>query len=170
MINSISALLKASNRSSENKDEFTEDLFFEFMPQFQKVEVKKDTNGNDYEIRTSLVPQKALDNFIKQANANILQCRWFEKWEYACALYVAHHCVLYLRNYQPNSQAIRDVTDTAGNVGMVSSVSLGDASTSYDNSLITQSMQKFGLLGSTPYGQQLATESKQLGMGMAYFI
>ena len=51
MINSISALLKASNRSSENKDEFTEDLFFEFMPQFQKVEVKKDANGNDYEHR-----------------------------------------------------------------------------------------------------------------------
>lgn len=170
MTHSISALLKASNRSSKNMDTFTEDIFFEFMPQFQKVVVMHGSNGKDYEVRTSLVPQRALDNFIAQANANILQCRWFEKWEYACALYVAHHCVLYLRNYQPNSEAIRDVTDTAGNVGLVNSVSLGDASTSYDNSLITQSMQKFGLLGSTPYGQQLATESKQLGIGMAYFI
>lgn len=169
-MNSITALLRASNQSTPNSEIFTEEVFFEYMPQFQKVELKKDANGKKYEERSSLVPEKALGNFINQANKNILQCRWFEKWEYACALYVAHHCVLYLRNYQASSDKVSDVSDTAGNVGMVSSVSLGDASTSYDNSLVTQAMQKYGLLGSTPYGQQLATEGKLLGMGMAYYI
>lgn len=169
-MNSISALLQASNRSVPNKDVFTEDLFIEYMPQFYKEELKTDSNGNEYKVKSSLVPSKALENFINMANLNILQCRWFEKWEYACALYIAHHCTLYLRNYREASERISDVTDTAGNTGMVSSVSLGDASTSYDNSLVTQSMQKYGLLGTTPYGQQLATESKLLGLGMAYMI
>lgn len=170
MENSISKLTNASNKAIPNSELFTEDLFFEYMPQFCEAKISIDANGNEYRIKSSLVPTKALENFIRMANANILQCRWFEKWEYACALYVAHYCVLYMKNYSESSKSINDITDTAGNIGMVSSVSLGDASTSYDNSIITQSMQKYGLWGSTPYGQQLVTEAKLLGFGMGYVI
>lgn len=165
-----SKLKKAANIPNPNSKEFTEDDFFEFMPQFQKI-VKKTTNeGQEYEIRTSLIPQKALDNFLKMANMNVLQSRWFEKWEWACSLYVAHYSTLFLETYSESSNSINDITGNKGASGLVSSTSLGDVSISYDNSMITNNMSKWGMWASTPYGKQLVQEAKLLGVGGAYFI
>lgn len=160
---------KAANAVVPNKDVFTEDMFFDFMPQFQKEEIKTNDDGSEYKVRTSLVPEKALKSFIKQANSNVLQCRWFEKWEYACALYTAHYCTLYLKQYNEQSSSINNITSNNSS-GVVSSVTLGDVSTSYDNSIITSSLTKWGIWASTPYGQQLVQEAKLLGIGPAYFI
>lgn len=161
-------LNSAARKVAPNNKVFTEDMFFEFMPQFQKEE-EKEFNGKIVRERTSLIPQKALETFLDMANKNILEQRWFEKWEYACALYVAHYSLLYLRDYKEKSQDINEASE-ATPTGIVSSSSLGDASISYDNSMITQSLQKWGVWAATNYGQQLVNEARLLGMGGAFII
>lgn len=158
----------AARRVAPNSRLFTEDMFFEYMPQFQKEEVKE-VNGKQIKERISLIPQKALETFLDMANKNILEQRWYEKWEYACALYVAHYSLLYLRDYKEKSENIAEATE-ASPTGVVSSSSLGDASISYDNSMITQSLQKWGVWASTNYGQQLVNEARLIGMGGAFVI
>lgn len=160
---------KAANKVVSNTDIFTEDIFFEYMPQFTIKKIIKNNSGKEFEDRESLIPQKPLENFIRMANDNILQCKWFDKWEYACSLYVAHHATLYLKSYSDSSKSIKDLISKSTPNGLVASSSLGDASISYDNSMTTN-MSKWGPYSLTTYGQILIQEAKLLGIGAAFYI
>ncbi len=162
-------LRNAARIPIENNEKFTEEDFFEIMPQFQKVETKEDSDGNSYELRVSLIPTNPLNIFLEMANSNILKSVWFEKWKYACALYTAHYTTLYLKSYKESSPDIQTATEGAGG-GNISSISLGDTSISYDNSAFTTAGQEWGLWATTPYGQQLITEAKLLGKGGLFII
>lgn len=159
---------KAARIVSENTDTFTEDDFYNLMPQFTNI-TKKEINGKEVTERKGLIPEDALNIFLDMANKNILQARWFEKWKYACSLYVAHYSTLYLQNYKEHSESIQEAGEGKPS-GIVSSTSLGDASISYDNSVITQSLQKWGIWATTNYGQQLVNEAKLIGIGGAFII
>ena len=153
---------------SENTDTFTEEDFYNLMPQFTNI-IKEEINGKIISERKGLIPEEALNIFLDMANKNILQARWFEKWKYACALYVAHYSTLYLQNYKEQSEGVAEAGEGKPS-GLVSSTSLGDASISYDNSVITQSLQKWGIWATTNYGQQLVNEAKLIGIGGAFII
>lgn len=168
-MNWLNAINNAARKVSGNSKIFTAENFFELMPQFTKKESFTNDEGQVIEVRKSLIPDNVLNMFIDMANKNILEQRWYEKWEYACSLYIAHYSILYLRNYKEQSESKEEVSE-AGGIGLISSTSLGDASISYDNSLITQSLQKWGVWATTPYGQQLVNEAKLLGLGGAFFI
>lgn len=173
MPNWMNNIYYARRGTSPNTRIFTAEDFFELMPQFQKVETEEieDDDGNKIiqKIRKSLIPEKILDLFVNMANKNILECVWFEKWDYACALYIAHYVAMYLKTYKDSSETPEDASNS-GIGGNISSTSLGDASISYDNSSISTLAQKWGVWASTLYGQQLVTEAKLNGIGGAYFI
>lgn len=163
---------KAARMVSGNTDTFTSDDFYNLMPQFSSVsknEIKTDNGVKTIEERKGLIPEEALEIFLGMANTNILQSRWFEKWKYACALYVAHYATLYLQTYKEQSENLQEASEGRP-TGLISSTSLGDASISYDNSIITQSLNKWGIWAATSYGQQLVNEAKLIGVGGAFII
>lgn len=161
-------LASARRKVAENSKTFSEDDFFEYMPQFQ-TETTEEINGKNITKRTSLIPERPLQTFLKMANDNILEGVWFEKWEYACALYTAHYCSMFLKNYSPASLSKDDVAG-GGVGGGIQSSTLGDASISYDNSAINAAAQKWGAWAQTLYGQQLVNEARILGIGGGFII
>lgn len=163
-------LLNAANKSVPNTETFTVDDFAAYMPQFFKFETKTTASGKSYKDYTCLVPQVMMDDILVRCNANILQCRWFEKWKYACSLYCAHFATMYLQTYSETSQTPTDAAAGGKMTGNAASASLGDASISYDNSMISTLSQKWGVWANTTYGLQLVNEAKLLGIGGAYFI
>lgn len=171
---------RAARVVSENSEIFTAEDFYNYMPQFSYIdtsdtEAETEAVGTETEEtkkdvrRKGLIPEAILNTFLQMANANILQARWFEKWKYASALYVAHYVTLYLQTYKEESKDLKEASEGKP-TGLVSSTSLGDASISYDNSIITQSLQKWGIWAATTYGQQLVNEAKLIGIGGAFII
>ena len=167
--NPYNIIQRAANAPKENEKIFDIDMFKALMPQFFKKEIITTKNGREYDDFECLVPEEAVNEFIQMANDNILECRWFGKWKYACALYVAHYSTLYLQTYAPDSESIDELKDAGSMNGLMSSATLGDASISYDNSLV-QKMDQWGVWGLTIYGQQLIQEAKLLGKGSTFYI
>lgn len=164
----LGKLASARRKVSENTKKFLDEDFFEYMPQFQ-TEITEEVNGKSITKRNSLIPERPLQTFLDMANKNILEQVWNEKWEYACALYTAHYCSMFLKNYAPASQSKDDVSG-GGVGGGIQSSTLGDASISYDNSAINNAAQKWGAWAQTLYGQQLVNEARILGIGGAFII
>lgn len=134
--------------------DYTADMFLADFPQF----TQKDGGG-------SLAPQTIINMFVDNANSAIQPGRWFEKWRYACGLYVAHYLTLYLRTYSDRSLNAAQAAASGATVGVVKSAALGDSSVSYDTEAITKATEKWGSLNATQYGQLLATEARLVGMG-----
>lgn len=149
----------ASNISQGNEGVYTSEMFLADFPQFKSEETG-----------ACLAPNMILEMFIANANQSIPTSRWFEKWRYACGLYVAHHLTLYLRAYSDGSESVGQAAATGATIGLVASASLGDSEVSYDNKALTAATEKWGSLNATQYGQILATEARLVGMGGMYVI
>lgn len=133
---------------------YSVDMFLADFPQF----TQKDSGE-------SLAPPRILEQFVSNANAAIQPGRWFEKWSYACGLYVAHYLTLYLRTYSTGSATPAQAAASGATVGVVKSATLGDSSVTYDTEALTKGTEKWGGLNATQYGQLLATEARLVGMG-----
>lgn len=132
---------------------YTSAMFLADFPQFTNAE------------GTTLVPSAILEQFISMACQCISPDRWFEQWRYACGLYTAHCCTLYLRTYSPHSANPAQAAASGALVGVVKSATLGDSSVSYDTDALTKATEKWGGLNATQYGQLLATQARMAGMG-----
>ena len=133
---------------------YTSTMFLEDFKQF--------TNENG----ESLVP--LLDQFIDMANESVLPDVWGKAWRYAAGLYVAHQSSLYLKNYKEHSGSPSEAV--ADMVGVVKSATMGDTSVSYDNTAITAGTEKWGTWNATPYGAQLVTMARQIGIAGSYVV
>ncbi len=160
-------LARASNIVGGNKTKYTVAMFLADFPQFSKIETEGETTKT-----VSLVPESMLNQFIVMANNAIQEERWFDKWQYATGLYIAHYATLYLKSYAPASSDNDATTASASGTttGNVASASEGDQSISYDNSAITSGTEKWGTWNATTYGQQLVIEAGLLGKGGSYII
>lgn len=139
---------------------YTEAMFIEDYPPF-----KNKTTGECF------IPSAMLATFLRMCNDIVSPDRWGESWRLAAGLFVAHYATLYLKTIQ---SAPEGSTNVAGAVasgqlfGIVNSASLGDASVTYDTSVITQATQNWGQWNLTAYGQQYASLSKMMCMGGSY--
>ena len=143
----------AAANLSQGGSVYTGEMFLTDFPQFS------DGNGDP------IAPRSVMDLFISQACAAISPDKWFEKWRYACGLYVAHNLTLYLRTYAPGSESAAQAAASGATVGIVKSAKLGDAEVSYDTSAMTAGTEKWGGLNATQYGQNLATLARLIGAG-----
>lgn len=169
-MNVFNKVAMAANKPVPNSKKYTIEDFEAFMPQFFKKETKTTGAGKEYEESVCLIPEAYMDDLLIRVNANILECRWYEKWKYASSLYVAHFATLYLRSYSSGSNSADEAAGSGAVIGNVSSSSLGDASVSYDNSTVNQALSAWGAWATTKYGIELINEAKLLGIGGAYFI
>ena len=142
---------------------YTAEIFREDFPQFTEKAVLGEESGGP--VGESLVPEKMLDQFIRQVNDSVLPSRWGSMWRYAAGLYVAHFSAMYLKTYAPGSDSSVQAAGGGDQVGVVKSASMGNTSISYDNSAITAGTQKWGAWNATQYGAQLVTMARMAGMG-----
>ena len=154
---------------------YTSDIFIQDFPQFYQPGTAEVTDPDTGEttteaIFTPLIPSEMLDQFIDMANDSVMPSRWGGQWRYAAGLYVAHWSALYLKTYSDGSPSAAVVASNAGQVGNVSSATMGDTSISYDNKAIDSGTEKWGTWNATQYGAQLATMARMLGIGGTYVI
>ena len=164
-----SLLSRASNIVSDNKTEYTKEMFLTDFPQFSKKVIDEETKE---ETIVPLVPESILTMFINMANDAIQEERWFTQWRYGMGLYIAHYSVLYLQTYEEPTEKdnTNKVVANAKVYGAVASGSHGDQSIAYDNSAVTQDTVSYGTWNATVYGKQLVTIAKLLGKGGAFII
>ena len=135
---------------------YTKDMFLADFPQF--------TDGEGH----SHVPETVLSMFIEDANSTILPDVWGKRFRYAAGLFTAHRCALYLKTYKGSSATPTQAA--ASMVGVVKSATMGDTSVTYDNSAITEGIKDWGTWKETPYGAQLVTEARAIGISGSYVV
>lgn len=138
---------------------YSKEIFLKDFPQF-----------TDTESGVSLIPDGILEMFITSANQTILPGRYFEMWQYAAGLYVAHYSTMYLKTYSEGSTSAAQAAAKGQQAGMVSEATMGDTTVKYDNSAVTAAMAKWGSWNATQYGQQLIPMARMIGMGGSYVI
>lgn len=147
----------ASGIVDGEQSSYTEDMFLDDYPPF-----KNKATGN------SFVPPQMMNTFLSMCNDIVSPDRWGESWRLAAGLFVAHYATLYLKTIQNNpegSTTIEGASASGQMFGVVSSASLGDASVTYDNSVVTNLTTNWGQWNLTSYGQQYASLSKMMCMG-----
>ena len=147
---------------------YTAELFWEDFPQFTRHVSPGEGEGEL--MRESLIPEKMLLQFIRQANDSVLPSRWGSMWQYAAGLYTAHFVSLYLKTYASGSDSAAQAAAGADQTGVVRSAAMGDNSISYDNSAVTAGTEKWGTWNATQYGAQLVTMARMAGIGGLYVI
>lgn len=158
-MNPFAGALAAASNITVGTGTYTADQFLADFPQFSRTDTGE-----------SLTPPAMLEMFVANANAAIQPGRWYEKWRYACGLYVAHYAALYLRTYAPGSDAPGQAAASSNTVGVVKAATLGDASVTYDTAALTAGTERWGSLNATQYGQLLATEARLAGMGGTFVL
>lgn len=144
-------IFQASNLRTGKNPDYTTDKFLSMYPQF-----------------TNHIPPALLSSFILLASNSLEEARWHGQWEYAMALFIAHHCQLYLNNSAPADTLLEKAKSLGMSRGLASSKSVGDVSVSYDFSVISEGLKGWGTWNLTSYGQQLATLGKLIGKGGMY--
>lgn len=142
---------------------YTAEMFQADFPQFFTVETEENP-------AKSLIPTEMLDQFIGLANDSVLPSRWGSMWRYAAGLFVAHFAALYLDTYKPGSDSAAQAANSAAQVGVAKSATMGDTSVSYDNSAVTAGTEKWGAWNLTKYGSQLVTMARMVGMSGMWAI
>lgn len=153
----------ASNIVEGTPGAYTLAMFYEDFPQFKK-------EGTEAE---GFMPDALMNMFITLCNNTVSEERWMEMWRLAAGLFVAHYVTVYLRQNRGNtggSKSAEQVADSGALLGVVSSASLGDASVSYDTSLLSQATQNWGQFNLTSYGQQYASLARIFCIGGSYVI
>lgn len=151
---------KASGIIEGSPGAYTESMFLEDYPPF-----KNKTTGECF------IPTGMLATFLAMCNDIVSPDRWGDSWRLAAGLFVAHYATLYLKTIQSSpdgSTSIQNAVASGQLFGIVNSATLGDASVSYDTSVITQSTQNWGQWNLTAYGQQYASLAKMMCMGGCY--
>lgn len=154
----------ASNIVSGTDGAYTESMFYEDFPQFR--DSTKSTP-------TGFVPSTLMNVYLKMCNDAVAPERWGEVWRLAAGLYIAHFVTVYLRSNKGNTAGSSNATkaaDTGAMIGIPTSMSLGDASVSYDTSSIMQGTESWGQWNLTSYGQQFASMAKLVAVGGGYVI
>ena len=143
-------IANASNgRPVGNNATFTVEDFFKFYPHFRGT------------VEPFLVTQ-----FIGMADTTVSESRWGASWTFGMGLFVAHFATLYLQTMTPTPDATAaQVVTAAQSRGLQTSKSVGDISTGYDYSVMTQAVDGWGLFKATQYGQQFASMARMLGKG-----
>lgn len=155
------------------KGNYTAEMFKTDFPQFyKKGTAEEEVEGETVTVTTytPLIPDTMLNQFIDLANDSVMPSRWGGQWRYAAGLFVAHWSALYLKTYSDGSPNAAAVASASGQVGNVSSATMGDTSISYDNKAIDAATEKWGTWNATQYGAQLATMARMLGIGGTYVI
>jgi hypothetical protein len=154
-------LRSAASNICDGSEAYPLEYFAEDFPQFFS-----DAGGN----KEPLVPAGVLAQFALMAEKAVTPDRWFEKWRWACGLFVAHYSTVYLKSYQASSESAEEAAQTGQVLGMVSSASLGDASVSYDNRGAGGATERWGSWNDSVYGQQLIAEAKLCALGGTFAI
>ena len=141
----------ATNLRNGTNPAYTSADFLDVFPQF-----------------TNNVNATMLSTFILMASNSLEEARWHGQWEYAMALFIAHHCQLYLNNSAPADTLLEKAKSLGNAQGLASSKSVGDVSVSYDFNIISEGFKGWGTWNLTSFGQQLATMGKLVGKGSMY--
>ena len=145
----------ASNIRRGDNPPYTSEDFLSMYPQFGKT----DENGN------TVIPSVVIDAFVQLAHACISKARYFDAWNVAMGLFIAHHLTLYLQTMASPDDSIGKIMSAGLAKGLMSSKSAGDLSVSYDFSIFTGDFNGWGTYAMTAFGQQLITFAKMYSMG-----
>lgn len=149
----------AANLSDGTNPGYASTDFLASFPQFASVCTSPDGGETP-----PLVPAALLQQFINMATASLSQSKWFDLWQYAVGLFVAHYVTMFLAASQQTTP--KGLVAGAKPASIMSSKSVGNVSASYDTSSIAEDMKGWGAYKTTTYGQQLITLSKTVGAGM----
>lgn len=150
-------VIEASNIRFGNNPAYGITDFLAIYPQFGTI------NNDNY---TGLLPQVVLQSFINLASASINIDRWFDLWNFAMSLYVAHFATLYLQAQTPANATAKQVVSAGINKGILVSKAVGNVSASYQP--IVSGFEQWGSFNLTSFGQQLITFGQTIGMGGMY--
>lgn len=149
----------AANLSSGTNPDYAITDFLADFPQFSNVCTSPDGGTTPPAVPTTL-----LQRFINMATASLSQSKWFDMWQYAMGLFVAHYITMFLSASQQTTAP--GLVKGASPVMLQTSKSVGNVSASYDPSTIAEDMKGWGAYKATTYGQQLVTLAKTIGAGM----
>lgn len=145
----------ASNLRAGNDEPYTIDDFLEVYPQF----------GTDANTSAPLVPVVVVQMYIDLALGTIQKARWRGAWKVAMALFIAHHCTMWLKTAASPSDGKDSIISAGQSQGIITSESVDGVSYSIDSSIVAQDLEGFGSYKSTEFGLQLASMSKLYGKG-----
>ena len=145
----------AANIRRGTNPPYTSEDFLRLYPQFGKT----DDNGNP------IIPSVVIDAWVAMAHASLSKARYFDAWEMAMGLFIAHNLTLYLQTMASLDDPIGKIINAGLAKGVTSSKSAGDLSVSYDFSLVAGDMDGWGTYKLTAFGQQLITLMKLYSMG-----
>ena len=148
-------IARASNIRHGDNPTYTIDTFFDSYPQFAKV----DDNGQP------IIPQVVAEGWVQLAHASLSYRRYYDCWEMAMGMFIAHWLTLYLQSSaSPDAPVSKIISDGLAK-GIQTSKSAGDLSVSYDFSVVANDFDGWGTYKNTMYGQQLITLAKQVSIG-----
>lgn len=142
---------QASNIKRDNEKVYTKDQFLVTYPQFK-----------------GLIPDAAMDMYVRLGNACISQYRYNAMWEHAIGLFIAHFCALYMQTMNPGGTEASAVLATASSIGVVTSESADGVSYSRDIGSVTQDLNGWAAFKLTAFGVQFATLARMVGHGGSY--
>jgi hypothetical protein len=151
---------KAANMAPGGHYRYTVRMFVEDFPQFRDAHARN----------RCVIPRGVIDTFIAAARDALQPPRWGAKWRYATGLYVAHMSAMYLATYAPEGAKPAEIAKSGQSSGLLTSMTFGDVSVSYDRAIMTEATKTWGAWNATVYGQQLVTEARLIGMGGAFVI
>ncbi len=111
------------------------------------------------------VPEAFLEMYAGLANASLSYQRYFDAWEMAMGLFIAHFCTLYLQTAAGADSTAAEILVAGQTRGLVSSKSVRDLSVSYDFTTALSGLDEWAGWTTTAYGAQFASLAKLYGKG-----
>jgi Protein of unknown function (DUF4054) len=108
------------------------------------------------------IPARVLLAYINLASAHLVQARWFDDWEFAIALFVAHFATLYAQSDGDPNSTVGMIAGQGISTGITTAHAAGDVSESFQP---VPGLEEFAAWNLTTYGQQLATFARGIGSG-----
>lgn len=146
-------LQNASNVVVGTNPSYSASDFTALYPNFGNV-----INGNP------VIPTAVMNAYIALASASIMQARWFEGWQNAMGLFIAHYLTLWLRAQQggnPNATGAQ-IASAGLAFGILTSKSADGVSAGYTP---VPGLDNWGAWNLTSYGQLFATLAQAQGSG-----
>lgn len=113
------------------------------------------------------IPLVIIQAYVTLANACLQKARWFDQWQIAMSLFVAHYLTLYLRSEGAMGTTPQQIASQGLALGLAASQAAGDVSQSTEY-FMNDAWMDWGAWNLTLYGQQLITMAKIIGMGPMY--
>lgn len=139
--------------STGNNPAYTAADFLEEYPQF-----------------TGHLAEARITAFISMGNACLAYDRWFEQWQYAMGLFIAHHATLHLQMSAAAGATADEALATGQTVGNLTSMKQGEVTVQMTHDQLTKGTETWGTWNATAFGRQLASLARIYGIGGSFVI